>query len=235
MTYVIGDIHGELDKLVNLLKIIQENYTSKLIFIGDYIDKGYYTKEVIDYLLMLSKQVECVFLRGNHEYMFDRALKGNQKAMNFFQKYGGESTLKSYLKDKYTGKFSHDFSGLEQVISPTHLAFIHNTIPCYETDNYLVVHAGVNPQDFCLNENNEDIYFIRYDFINYTDKIIDKRIIYGHTASIEPYFDKYKIGIDTGAAYPEYGHLSAYCLEEGFTINELAQIYRDPFFKKENS
>ncbi len=77
MIFVIGDIHGELEKLKKLIRILQYKKCTSLIFVGDYIDKGDFSKDVIIYLLELSKEIKCIFIKGNHDYMFLKALYNN--------------------------------------------------------------------------------------------------------------------------------------------------------------
>jgi serine/threonine protein phosphatase 1 len=230
MKYVIGDIHGEYKKI----KLLIENKLgsiSELVFIGDYIDKGNKSKDVIEYLLKLDETYNCVFLKGNHEYMFLKALNKQKKAIEFMQNYGGVATLKSYLKDLYSGNIEKDFKKIKKIMDAQHLDFILNTDLYYETDDFLMIHAGINPDNIDLNKNNEDIFFIRDKFIKSREKIKNKRIIFGHTAFKKPYFDPFKIGIDTGATYKGYGKLTAYSIQEGICINHLGETFKDPYFK----
>jgi serine/threonine protein phosphatase 1 len=230
MKYVIGDIHGEYKKLKLLIEN-ELNSISELIFIGDYIDKGNESKDVIEYLLKLDETYNCIFLKGNHEYMFLKALNKQKKAIDFMEDYGGIATLKSYLKDKYSGNMKQDFQRINKIMDDQHLEFIFNTDLYYENNKFLIIHAGINPDNVDLNENNEDLFFIRNKFIKSREKIKNKRIIFGHTAFKKPYFDLFKIGIDTGATYKEYGKLTAYSLQEGICINHLGEIFKDPYFK----
>jgi serine/threonine protein phosphatase 1 len=230
MRYVIGDIHGEFYKLRDLVNKILLNGCKKIIFVGDYIGKGLYSQEVIDYLINLSSKIDCVFLKGNHEVMLLRALVKDKEAQKFLEKYGDNETFHSYLKDNYTQNIEVNLSLLVEKMPVEHLNFIKNARSYYESDGYLIVHAGVNPENVIIADGCEDLFFIRYKFIDYNAQIINKRIIFGHTAFKTPYFDKYKVGIDTGAAYSEYGNLTAYNLEEGYAINHFGQIVVDPYF-----
>lgn len=65
----IGDIHGEVGKLNSLIDKLDLQKQDRVIFLGDYIDRGKHSKEVIERILNLSKEIECVFLKGNHEDM----------------------------------------------------------------------------------------------------------------------------------------------------------------------
>lgn len=233
MRYVIGDIHGEVDKLKSLLDIILAKGCCKLIFIGDYIDKGMYSMEVVQYLIELNKHMDCVFLKGNHEYMLLRAINGDDKAIEFMVKYGGIETLHSYLAGTLTRNIKYDIQQLKGTIPGSHLKFLNNLVPFYIDSKYIIIHAGINPQNPIMCETNGDLYFIRNVFIDSNKYILDnKRIVFGHTAFKFPFFDPYKIGIDTGAAYEEYGYLSAYNMDEGYCINHIGQVTGDPYFDK---
>lgn len=230
MIYVIGDIHGEIGKLEALTGILGQRGYDRLIFIGDYIDKGAGSGEVIDFLIELGGKGTCIFLQGNHEYMLLRALKGDMKAVGFLENYGGLATVKAYLKDCFTGDMKKDILALKEAIPGKHLRFMENTVPCHFEPGYLMVHAGVDPDKICMDKACKDLYFIRYKFIEYQGKIMDRRVVFGHTAFKTPYFDPFKVGIDTGAAYDGYGHLTAYNIRQGFCINHLGQVFYDPYF-----
>ena len=95
--YVIGDIHGSIDMLNRIMDIIPWRANKDLIiFLGDYIDRGEHSKEVIDYIINLkrySQNVKCIL--GNHEKMFLDYLNGNIDERFFFIN-GGGMTLSSY-------------------------------------------------------------------------------------------------------------------------------------------
>jgi serine/threonine protein phosphatase 1 len=190
--FAIGDIHGCCDKLVSLMDIIDVDLKKdKLVFIGDYIDRGPGSKEVVDYLIKLGKQhSNVVFLKGNHEMMLQNYLSGEDTATFLFN--GGQETLDSYLR-KRRGKQGYP-------IPSSHLGFLQNLELCYETDKYIFVHAGLK-DNVALDEQDEwDLLWIRDEFI-YSDFDFGKQVIFGHTPFREPLTLDNKIGIDTGAVY----------------------------------
>jgi serine/threonine protein phosphatase 1 len=100
MNFVIGDIHGELIKLQKLLKNIfsvDENPT--LIFIGDYLDKGEDPYGTMKYLGNLASTRDCVFLRGNHEFYWEKLKDRDDEFSSYLLKYGGKNTIFSIGKD----------------------------------------------------------------------------------------------------------------------------------------
>jgi serine/threonine protein phosphatase 1 len=191
-TFAVGDIHGCLDKLISLMGIIDiDPKKDTLLFIGDYIDRGTQSKEVVDYLINLARRHSSViFLKGNHERMLERYLDGTDR-FNFLVN-GGQATLDSYLKDH---------SDAEQSLIPTaHLDFFDNLRLYHETEEYIFVHAGLKPNVPLEEQSEWDMLWIRDEFI-YSDFDFGKRVIFGHTPFREPLILDNKIGIDTGAVY----------------------------------
>lgn len=200
--FAVGDIHGLLDKLKMLIDSLPIKKNDLLIFLGDYIDRGPNSKEVVDFLINLKKERDeklTIFLKGNHESMFLDYLEGRNIETFFYN--GGRETIKSYSQD---GVFS---------VPLEHMNFFKNLLPFYQTENYIFVHAGLRPGVAIDNQVEEDLCWIRSDFI-FSDYNFGKKVIFGHTPSktFMPYFDKYKIGIDTGAIYG--GFLSAIMLPD---------------------
>jgi hypothetical protein len=99
-----------------------------VVFVGDYIDRGPQSREVVDRLLGLPHR--CIFLMGNHERMLLDFLAGEDEEL--YLENGGRTTLESY-------------GGSPDGIPASHLAFFHNLRPMYETPDYLIVHAGIRP------------------------------------------------------------------------------------------
>jgi serine/threonine protein phosphatase 1 len=216
MRYVISDIHGEYEKLAGLISRLEDD-ASEYIFLGDYSDKGGHTKETINFLTELSRGKKCVFLMGDHEYAWIEYLKGNNKFLQFIFNYGGISTLESYLGRKIDLAEAKVILNDRALLNSTleiALNFFSKLKFYYEPDKQFVcVHAGLNPDNkgkMLDLHDREELVFIREKFIESRFFFQNnKRIVFGHTAFKEPYSDPYKIGIDTGAVYPEYGILTA--------------------------
>lgn len=190
--FAIGDIHGCADKLKALMKEIPVDYANDtLVFIGDYIDRGPDSFEVVDYLVDLKKEhPDIVFLKGNHEDMLQKYLEGTDRFTYLFN--GGQKTLDSYLNRPNKSEFSP--------IPSDHLEFYQSLVFHYETEDYLFVHAGLREKIPLKKQNPQELLWIREDFI---DSKFDfgKRVIFGHTPFAEPLLLSNKIGIDTGAVY----------------------------------
>jgi serine/threonine protein phosphatase 1 len=136
-TLVIGDIHGCHVALKTLLSKVQPAAEDRVVFLGDYIDRGPASREVIDALLDLRKTTVPVFLRGNHEVMILDARESFLKA-DIWQSYGGLETLFSY-----GANYRQDWVSL---IPDAHWAFFEGSQPYYETNTHIFVHACLDPE-----------------------------------------------------------------------------------------
>ncbi|MEW6664364.1 MAG: metallophosphoesterase [Thermodesulfobacteriota bacterium] len=189
--FIIGDIHGCLGMLERLMgRIDWRPDKDRLIFLGDYIDRGEDSRGVIDFILKMtriSQGVECIL--GNHEASFLDFLSGQD--MRTFLANGGAPTLQSYRS-----------IGWEKgsVIPQEHLAFLKSLRPWVELEDYYVVHAGLRPGVALEVQDPEDLVWIRDPFI-YSEHDFGKRVIFGHTPFSEPLIMANKIGLDTGAVY----------------------------------
>ncbi len=94
-TLVIGDIHGGLKGLQEVLKNAKVTPKDKLIFLGDYVDGWSESPQTLDFLIKLKESHDCVILRGNHDELLLNWLKYNQSNQKWLQ-HGGQSTLKAY-------------------------------------------------------------------------------------------------------------------------------------------
>jgi serine/threonine protein phosphatase 1 len=182
-TYVIGDIHGCLQPLRRLLEKIAPRRGDELIFIGDYIDRGPHSREVVDYLLALPHR--CVFLLGNHEQMLLDYLAGRDDGIYLLN--GGTTTLQSY---------GGDFANIPQ----GHLAFFRGLQPIYETPQYLFVHAGIRPMVPLDRQELRDLVWIRHEFFQFIGRF-PKPVVFGHTPLRQVLLQPDRIGIDTGCVY----------------------------------
>jgi serine/threonine protein phosphatase 1 len=190
--FAIGDIHGCYDRLKTLMgKIPIDCSRDTLVFIGDYIDRGPHSVEVVDYLIHLKKRVpEVIFLKGNHEDMLDKFLNGADRFTYLLN--GGQQTLDSYLTKPVQSEFFP--------IPPDHMEFFKSLRLFYETEEFIFVHAGLRPRVPLKSQNTEDLLWIRNKFVS-TKYDFGKRVIFGHTPLKKPLVEPNKIGIDTGAVY----------------------------------
>lgn len=126
-TIVVGDIHGCSKAVQGLLDAIVPRPEDRLIFLGDYVDRGPDSKGVLDLLLELRQRCQAIFLLGNHEIMFRGALRGLDPLL--WLQIGGSQTLTSY-------------GGRLDNVSSLHTDFLHACQPFYESEHHLFVHAN---------------------------------------------------------------------------------------------
>ena len=196
---VITDIHGELRKLESVLSKIETHSDDIFVFMGDYIDRGPNSKEVVEKVLEQRKTHRCIYLMGSHEYAYLHSQK--DEYYNFlFWNYGGPATVKSY------GSFEN--------IGKIHGEFFKSLRFYYLTDKYLFVHAGINPIYPLERQDEVDLVYIRHKFI-YSKHNLPQKIIFGHTEFEKPYIDEGKIGIDLGCGKYKNAKLCALILDNG--------------------
>lgn len=225
MSYIaFGDIHGEYYKLKNLVEKIHINPEDTLVFLGDYIDRGKYTFEVVDYLVRLKEQFNCIFLKGNHELMFMDYLSGIDE--NLFMYNGGYKTVLSY--EEHGWDVSRHTHYLDRFLPRSHIEFFQKLKPYYEAEEFIFVHAGTWPNTPLENLPDEILYWDRSfiygnDMADYEGKVV----VCGHTPSKEVMNEKYRICVDTGACFDSMGKLTCVKLPErefiqqGFVLEDL--------------
>ncbi len=225
----ISDIHGDLKKFERLLKLVQYNSENdQLLLLGDYVDRGLESKQVIDKVIELKKD-GAIALIGNHEKMMMDAFQGDPMSLKRWYYNGGIKTLQNYGYDiaKDDAKFWYTTEEMPDLIEMNeeikeHIQFLHELPYYYETDTHIFVHAGVHPTTLLHETDQHTLVWIREEF--HQGYAGPKTVIFGHTPtkylhnSPEVYFGKNNIiGIDGGCAYG--GRLN--CLE----VESLKIIY----------
>lgn len=219
--YAIGDIHGRLDLLGEILARIGEDSAGSdldihCIFLGDVIDRGPESAGVVTRLM---RGVSCAdrtsFIMGNHEELLLHAARGERSALSTFARAGGRETMLSY------GLTPHDYDALDlagladainSLIPATHLAFLADFQDRLSIGDYRFVHAGVRPNLSFEEQRTSDLRWIRREFLEHRGSF-DGVVVHGHTVSEEAELLPQRIGIDTGAYAT--GRLTALVLEGG--------------------
>jgi serine/threonine protein phosphatase 1 len=171
----IGDIHGCLLHLNDLLALVKQTPDDLVITLGDMVDRGPDTRGVIDRLIGLRKGgTKLVCLRGNHEIMMAEARKGGTSERSMWLSVGGLQTLGSYGPDP--GK-----AGTLDDVPPEHWDFLENGLVDYhETERFIFVHAAVYP-DHDLDEQPDDMLF--WEFLPGAMRHHSgKTVVCGHTS-----------------------------------------------------
>ena len=201
MIFAIGDIHGAIDELLIVHRKIMADYAGAnedhtIVFLGDYIDRGENSKEVVEYLLKMPfTNFKHVFLKGNHEAMASDAFKYNTSDFkSFWLDNGGNTTLYDYGMER---------SDIKKGAMPTSLQELYNKLrPYYIHKNLLFVHAGINPYEPFMNQNENTWLWIRKKFLTakipFDNGFAGKtmRVIHGHTPVM---FDPEQVDIDMDA------------------------------------
>ncbi len=205
----IGDIHGRLDSLEILLEKLETTLLEKgdglhFVLLGDYIDRGPSSCQVINKLLKWKYFGQSIFLMGNHERFLLNFLVDPIKFAEWLQ-YGGIETLISYQVFPKPGSQSQQQlisikEELASKIPDAHLEFLKSLKLSYTSGDFMFVHAGVDPS-IPLDKNPEEILlWIREPFLSYP-KPLPKVIVHGHTISSNgiPEIRINRVGLDTGS------------------------------------
>ena len=197
--YVIGDIHGCLDELAYLIEGLPLESGDRLVFLGDYVDRGPNSKGVLTYILELQKRkdLELICLKGNHEDMFMAYLGLPGQHGDMFLYNGGLATLYSYgIKPK---QISLDDTLAR--ITPDHIEFLKNLKRYFVMAPFILVHAGIHPLKTLEKQTDTDLLWIRNEFISHPHRL-PYTVVFGHTPRNSVLFDlPFKIGLDTGLVY----------------------------------
>ena len=224
--FAIGDIHGCLNQLISIHDQIfnYKNYKKEedlLIYIGDYIDRGPKSKQVIDQILQLkNKEIKTVFLMGNHEEMMIDFLFNKINNLENWLINGADQTFKSYdievvefIKDGFE---DHIIDKLRKVLIEKlgngHLNFFKNLQLTFSVAQYLFVHAGIDPKKNLTNQSKQDYLWARSSDFFHKDFKAEKIIVHGHTPEKNVVNFPYRINIDTGCYFS--GKLSCVCLND---------------------
>jgi len=220
--YAIGDIHGRADLLTELLATIRADADgrdaalNRLIYLGDYVDRGPDSAGVIDLVLDgVPSGFSVVTLTGNHEEMMRRFVDGEISLGHTWMLNGGDATLASYGIDPpgwLDGADAYRRASTELAASlpRRHLDFLRQLALSHEFGDYFFVHAGVRPGVPLARQLQEDLLWIRDEFLD-SEEDFGKRIVHGHSIAAKPMVERNRIGIDTGA-YAS-GTLTALVLE----------------------
>jgi len=165
--YVIGDIHGCAKALRTLIETIQPNEEDEVIFLGDYIDRGPNSRDVVQQILELQQRCKVIPLRGNHEIMLLGVVLGGLDATVWLEN-GGISTVSSY-------------GGSLSKIPDKHLDFFQSLRACYETSDEIFVHAGYDPEKQIHEQDQSITYWIHLPVILPPPHKSGKRVFVGHT------------------------------------------------------
>ncbi len=190
----IGDIHGCLEEMNQLIDKVLDWFNGregKIIFLGDYVDRGPDSKGVIDRLRNWQHPtVEIVILLGNHEeLMIQSVLYDDDSMAGVWMRNGGFQTMVS-IGEENLREYSQWLEA--------------NTVLTYKTEKHFFVHAGVNPSHSMADQTRQDYLWIRDRFMRNTAPYENGiRIVHGHTAKNDAEIMHNRINLDTACCYGE--------------------------------
>ncbi|MFA6446632.1 MAG: metallophosphoesterase [Patescibacteria group bacterium] len=227
MNYIIGDIHGNFTELEKLLTIIKPQANDRLIFLGDYLDKNSGTKRTLDLLHQLADTHDCVFLKGNHEYVWEKYLLGHElQRRDFLLKFGGLEMLKEFSPEAERLLLEDKIDAIS-VFLKEYLNLLPHMKNYATVGSYLALHAGITDEqmDSTPLVFDEPNYFLRPDHIPTELKYLGQyTLVAGHThLSPEPVKLPGYINVDLGAGFGKY--LGAFCPETSQVIRSDGKIF----------
>jgi serine/threonine protein phosphatase 1 len=215
--YAVADIHGRADLLGALLERIDSHLRAFPIarpiqvFLGDYIDRGPRSREVLDLLIERRRHCDMICLRGNHETLALGFLD-DPFMLSDWSRVGGRDTLFSYGVSPGSGhRAQRKAAGaFRQALPDNHRQFLQDLPLSFTLGDFFFVHAGVRPGVPLHEQNERDLLWIRQDFLLHQGDF-GKVVIHGHTPTLEPDVRPNRINIDTGACAT--GRLTCLILE----------------------
>lgn len=205
--YAVGDIHGCAGLLARACEFIASNAGKDaperkyLVFMGDYVDRGPDSRDVIEQLIKGVPGLLTLCLRGNHDQSMLNFL-GDPGFFRLWKGFGGRETLLSY--DVTPPEHEDDESLFEardtfaEAVPETHIRFLESLPYFVRIGGYLFVHAGFRPGLPIAKQRREDMLWIRDEFLD-TRRNFGGTVVYGHTPSARPADRGDRVGIDTGA------------------------------------
>jgi serine/threonine protein phosphatase 1 len=205
--YAVGDIHGRLDLVTDMLSRIQGDIARRPterpihVFLGDYIDRGSWSRETIDKLIEYSSAHECIFLKGNHESIAIKCLS-DRGLFDQWMRLGGLETLLSYglaPESLAAGRSIVELqSAFHGALPQKHFRFFRDLQNSFTCGDFFFAHAGVKPHVELSQQNESDLLWIRDEFLS-SSLEFGKIIVHGHTPTSEVFVGPNRINIDTGA------------------------------------
>jgi serine/threonine protein phosphatase 1 len=210
VVYAVGDIHGRADLLAATFAAIDDDVAADRaggathetleIYLGDYVDRGPQSRQVVDLLIERKRTRRMVCLAGNHESVFFRLLRG-EATFDDWSPLGGRETLMSYSLSP-TGLMALEpaarLAALHAAVPEAHRAFFAALTLSRVVGPYVFVHAGIRPAVPIEAQNPRDLMWIRREFLD-CEAPLGAIVVHGHTPVPEPDFRPYRINIDTGA------------------------------------
>ena len=230
-TWIIGDIHGCIRPLEQVLRQIPDS--DRLVFLGDYIDRGPHPRAVVERLL--AEKERSVFVRGNHEDAMLAHFGRLDFALEFPELIGPNS---HWLRANFGGQATLQSYGVSpsdpwEALPAAHREFFEGSVFFHEAPDFVAVHAGLRVDGAVepALQDVDDLMWIRWDWVSRESEWPGKLVYFGHFSSIQMFGREgarrtlqgvRSLGLDTGCGYG--GFLSAWCHETGTLIQVSEHI-----------
>ncbi|MEG3174741.1 metallophosphoesterase family protein [Sphingomonas sp. RB3P16] len=218
--YAIGDVHGRLDLLHQLLGKIEDDIAqrsparNRIIVLGDFIDRGPDSARIASIFASRQTRPGLIVLKGNHEAALVDGIRGDRAALDLWIEHGGDATLRSFGASEdeiYPADSRVLLETVRRIIPKTLVKWMARLPLMYRCGGYLFVHAGIRPGVSLHKQTADDLLWIRDAFIH-SQANHGAIIVHGHTVfETGVSLNANRIGVDTGAC--RTGRLSAVGLE----------------------
>ncbi|MDQ3077268.1 MAG: metallophosphoesterase [Pseudomonadota bacterium] len=206
--YAVGDVHGRIDLLDQLLSMIEADIAARgdcekvIVFLGDLIDRGPASAAVVERLRTYQLAgTTMIFLSGNHEEVMLRVLAGERGLLADWLQFGGAQCLKSYGIDHALLPDMAESAALDLIaaqIPKAHQTFLEGFADTFRFGDYLFVHAGIRPGLDVAAQAPSDLRWIRGPFLDDSNDH-GFMVVHGHTITTAVDERSNRIGLDTGA------------------------------------
>ena len=205
--YAVGDVHGRLDLLDQLLEQLERDNAARsqaqvtLIMLGDLVDRGPMSREVVARIRDGFEWARTVALMGNHEAVMLAVLDGQRDALQDWLRFGGRETLASWnvpVEIMDSGTLDEILAAVREAVTSDEHGWLNRLRPSFHLGDYYFVHAGVRPGVPLDRQVDDDRFWIRDEFLE-SRKNHGAMIVHGHSIKAEVEHRQNRIGLDTGA------------------------------------
>lgn len=234
--YAIGDIHGQLAMLEDALDRIERDGgpNARIVFLGDYVDRGPDSCGVIERLRQgLAEGRNWICLKGNHDRLFEWFVAPPVPRQDahlligyhwFHERIGGLETAQSYGVDVPERIRQKELAAEFRAALPDgHLAFLQGLQLSHREMGKFFVHAGVRPGVPLADQDEEDLLWIRQEFLEDT-RDHGALIVHGHTPVKAPELKPNRLNLDTGAGYGRPMSIAVFEADEIFALERSGRV-----------
>jgi len=237
--YAVGDIHGQLDMLLNALDLITRDGgpDAEIVFLGDLVDRGPDSRGVIEHLMQgQAEGRRWHVLKGNHDRLFDGFVRTGfqydprvRTGLGWLhQRMGGLATLTSYgIENVSDPGTERDIQAARAVVPQAHLDFLGGLSLWHRHKELLFVHAGILPEVGLEDQTEDDLVWIRDPFLNHVDPH-PWLVVHGHTALDHPQHFGNRIDLDGGAGYGRPIHPAVFEGRDCWLLGDLGRVPLTP-------